>query len=198
VTLSELRDWVRGYLDQDDVTLPDTALATMTEAVEGYCNRELMKHPRMYARLFWPLGAGKNTLPLPENAVDILGLKLDGVRIEQYPHTLEEQAATYGGFVHMGDCLRIYPVPTANTTYQLDVSLALESLASPANVDATNWLSRQFADVYQYGVLAEAAGYLRDPSNQQVWRAEFADRVERVRRQGWTSATEDAVRGRLG
>lgn len=184
MNLNELYAWVRSYVDQGEHTLPDTALKVMVESVEGYLNKELYEHPALFTRISWPVRAGLQNIPLPENLLDLRNVKLGKRKIEQYSIDHEDGADENGGFIHMGDCIRIYPIPAEDTTFTLDVALALPSLTGSIG---KNFVSQYHADIYQYGLLAEVAGYLRDPQNQSVWFQEFGKRVAMLKSQGWNS-----------
>jgi hypothetical protein len=51
-----------------------------------------------------------------------------------------------------------------------------------------NWINLYHNDIYQQGLLGEAAGYLRDPQNQQVWTGAFLQKLEALRMQGWNES----------
>lgn len=185
--------YVRGHLDQDTNTLPDTVLDTLTQAVEGYLNRALAGHVRKRHRFFWTLAAGKNRIPLPVYLDQIHSIKCNGITYTQYPLAFEKRAAEVGNsYVVLGDCIDLYPAPSEATVYTVDAETVLPSLTDDQS--DTNWIAAYHADIYQKGLLAEAAGYLRDPQNEGLWRQTFQGLVEALRLQGWNEGISDVPR----
>ncbi|EFK97459.1 hypothetical protein LDC_0503, partial [sediment metagenome] len=88
----ELAEYVRDYRDQDANTLTDAACVQFVKAVEGAINRALRDHPRMRVRRSWALGSGDNVIPVPADMLSLLDVKIEGVRLDQYPAALEERA----------------------------------------------------------------------------------------------------------
>lgn len=194
MTKDELFDFVRVFYDQDANTLPDTTLETLTQAVEGYLNRRLRDHPRMRVRLSWLVDGGKNRIPLPDDLIDLLTVKRGRTTHQQYPLTLEAQAAEREpSFVHHGNCVEVFPVPSEPATYLLDAVQALPSLVSGAYPNG-NWVSDHHADVYQAGLLAQVGGFIRDANAAAAWDQRFQALVEDLRLQGWNEAIADAPR----
>lgn len=52
----------------------------------------------------------------------------------------------------------------------------------PLTVDPTNAIITDHPDVYLYATLVESAPYLKDDPRVAVWKTEYAERIERVRR----------------
>jgi hypothetical protein len=181
-----LAGYVRGYLDQDENTIPDSTFEVFVRAVEGHLNRALRDHPRMRAVRSWPLQAGDNEIPIPSDMLQLIAVKRNGVALMQYPTTMESTAALSedGAFVNYGNCIKVWPAPSEAEDVSLEMSIALLSLVDPSQV-TENWVSRYHNDIYQQGLLAEAAGYLRDRENQQLWTGIFRASLEDLRLQGW-------------
>lgn len=194
MTKGGLFQYVREFYDQDENTLTDETLATLTQAVEGALNRGLQKHPRMRARLSWLVEGGKNLVPLSEDIIDIKSLKVGRVSYRQYPSALEEKASVCTpSFINRGNCLEMFPVPTQSTTVTLDVTVALPSLVS-GTVPYENWVSKMHADVYQAGLLSHVAGFIKDSASQQLWAQRFKELVNQLKLQGWNEAFSDGPR----
>jgi hypothetical protein len=193
VTKTQLYAYVRGYLDQDSTTLSDDTLDVLTQAVEGHLNRSLRDHHRMRQRIAWP--SKDDTIPLPETLVQLKQVSVGDTVYQQYPTQQEQEASQNSpSFVSYGNCIKVFPAPTEATTYLLDVILALPSLTDA--LSDPNWVAEYHADIYQRGLLAEAAGFLRDPQNQATWRQSFETLVEELRLQGWNEGIADAPRVR--
>jgi len=188
---NELFDYVRTFYDQDAVTLTDETLSTLTYAVEGTLNRRLLQHPRMRVRLAWQVAAGKDRIPLPDDLVDVVDVKLGQTKLRQYPLGLEEQAAKVGSsFINLGNCLQVFPAPAETTTYLIDAVQKLQPLTTSLSGD--NWVSRSHADVYQAGMLSQVGGFLRDSAAQAAWDGKFQQLIEELHLQGWNESYESA------
>ena len=194
----DLADYIRGYLDQDAVTIPDSAVEAFVRSVEGPINRVLREHPRMRVRRSWRLHSGDNRIPIPDDMLQLIAVKRDSVALIQYPPQLEDKASRCSAsFVNFGNCLQVWPVPTEDVDYGLEMAIAIPSLLTSQSRYALNirgeylepnWIKLYHNDIYQQGLLGEAAGYLRDPQNQQVWTGAFLQKLEALRMQGWNEA----------
>jgi hypothetical protein len=189
VTKDQLYEVVRGYLDQDSTTLSDTVLDALTQAVEGYLNRELKEHNRMQRRTAYTVAAGGTMIPLPWQMIQLRTVKLNGTVYRQLPVFQEEEAALEQNqpcCIVMGDCVWLYPSQENAAAYTLDMAVALTSLTE--ELADPNWVATLYPDVYQVGLRAEAAGYLRDPENERAWRQDFASRVDIMKIEGWSES----------
>lgn len=190
MNFDSLVDLVRSKLDQDENTLPDSIMVSLVESVEGILNRELRDHPRNFTRLAYSINAEQNRVPLPDRMVNVKSFRLNGNIYEQYPHQMEDEAKlNQPSFIHLGDCLEIYPPPSEYSTYYLDGNMVLNSITE--ELPGENWISKYFSDVYEYGVLAEAAGYLRDTQNEERWKQEFNHRLNSLILVGWNAGITD-------
>jgi len=181
----DLADYVRDYLDQDAVTIPDSAVEAFVRAVEGQINRMLRDHPRMRVRRSWRLHAGDNRIPIPDDMLQLIAVKRDGIALTQYPPNLEDKASqSVNSFVNYGNCILVWPVPTEDVDYGLEMAITIPSLLDNQFLEP-NWISLYHNDIYQQGLLAEAAGYLRDPQNQQIWNGLFLQNLDALSAQGW-------------
>jgi hypothetical protein len=188
VTKTQLYAYVRGYLDQDSETLSDATLDTLTQAVEGHLNRSLRDHHRMRRRIAWP--SKDDTIPLPTTLTQLKQVSVGDTVYQQYPTQQEQEASqSLPSFVSYGNCIKVFPAPAEATTYLIDAILALPSLTDA--LSDPNWIAEYHADIYQRGLLAEAAGFLRDPQSEAVWRQMFAGLVEELRLQGWNEGITD-------
>jgi hypothetical protein len=172
-------------LDQDEVTLTDVLLNAGVAAIEGRMNRALQDHPRMRSRQVWPIQADHNEIPFPTNMIALHAVKKGSTKYTQFPAQLEAKAvARPPSFINYGSSVRIWPIPTEDTDYVLECSLALQSILNPSPGDS-NWVSTYHADIYQTGLMAQALGALRDTQNQAVWDQQFNTMVDELQAQGW-------------
>ena len=182
----QLVEAVKSYLNRPN--LPEVDVATMIASVEGELNRELRDHPRNMRRTEYtipttnaagdPYTEDTPILPLPMDMASLVSLFTDTTRYEQYPPTVTPSQ----GYVERGDCLQVYPTPSRGTTFYMDYVAFLAPLQAAAD---TNWVSDYFSDLYLYGVLKEAAVFLKDDQRLALWQQEFLRRLDGVRRQGW-------------
>jgi hypothetical protein len=79
----------------------------------------------------------------------------------------------------VGSNFRFGPVPDGTYSATLVYYTVLPPLAS----NATNWLILAHPDIYLYGSLMEAAGYLTDDPRIPMWRAAYGECVEQLKSQ---------------
>ena len=172
---------IRDYLNR-----PNLETATITlwiQSIEGELNRLLREHPRMILRTAYTQEAGNPILPLPVDVMQVITLRRKDTVYRQFPPSMREGAKAAGdAFIAFGDCLEIFPSPSAATEFNLEYAAALKPVAS--DFDA-NWVSTYFSDIYIYGALKEAAVYLKDDARLAQWTQEFMRRVDGLLAQGW-------------
>ena len=106
---------------------------------------------------------------------------------------MEATAVGRGGYVNFGNCIKIWPVPAVDTTYTVEMAVAIPSLVDLAQLEM-NWIARYHAQVYQRGLLAEAAGYLQDKEGYMTWQTLFEASLDKLAGQGWDEEIADAPR----
>lgn len=186
----EIITTVRDYLNRPN--LSTTSLASMIAAVEGELNRALREHPRNRRRTTYTQAAGNEILPLPMDLAQLVTLRTGNVTLRQFPDDARDAAiANQNAYIVRGDCVELFPAPASDTEFALDYVAFLRPLAADAD---TNWVSLYFSDLYLYGVLKEAAVYLKDDQRLQLWQAEFLRRVDGVMAQGWNQNIATAPR----
>jgi hypothetical protein len=192
---TELVAAARSYLNRPN--LPAADIATMIGAVEGELNRLLREHPRNIRRTSFTLPAGNDgLLTMPYDLAQIIELRDANGNLDQFPPDAREQAAASGhAFIMRGMVAELFPAPTEDTTYTLDYVAFLRPLQGDFD---SNWVSDYFSDLYLYGILKEAAVYLKDDVRLQTWQGEFMRRAEGVIAQGWGQDISSAPRIRLG
>jgi hypothetical protein len=187
-----LYEYVRGYVDQDNVTLPDAVLDVMVNGVEGELNRALQEHPRMRSRQSWTLQDGDNIIPLPQNLLTLNALKSNGVTYRQ--RSVQSSTPTSGrSFVNHGNCLEVYPAASGPTTYTLECALLLPSITGAPPADK-NWVSENHADLYRAGLLEAVFGFVRDAQSQAAHRQSFMAKLQSLRASGWSEGLTRGAR----
>lgn len=177
----ELFTAVADYLNRDNI--PQTSMVTWTQSLEGELNQKLRTHPRMIQRATWTQPAGNAILPLPNDSIQLVLLNSESGSWKQFPLGARDAAKNYNNvFVAYGDCLELFPTPAEAIDFTLIYAAALKPLDSSA---ATNWVSVFYSDIYLYGLLKEAAVYLKDDDRLAEWNAIFLRRAEQLALQGW-------------
>jgi hypothetical protein len=98
-------------------------------------------------------------------------------------------------YIMRGDCAELFPSPADDTEFFLDYYAQLATLAGNTS---TNWVSTYHPDLYIYGMLKEAAVFLKDDARLAGWTQEFMRRIDGVSGQGWNRNISTAPRIRLG
>lgn len=200
-TRAELVSAVRDYLNRPN--MPASTFGWLFPAVEGQLNRELMDHPRNHVRANWTIPTEDSLgdpypdettheVLLPTNCARVRRLMAEDGATEfpQYPTTIEPTT----GYHDRGNALWVFPAQDRGTTLYLDYIAFLEPLALD---DDENWVSTYFSDLYLYGLLKEAAVFLKDDQRLSLWQSEFARRVAEVSLQGWNQNMGDAPSVRI-
>lgn len=187
MTKQEIYDAVRLYLDRP--SMDDSDLSALMSSTESELNRELGEHPRNVKRGDYTipttddLGVEYTTdtplLPLPTDVYSIISVWDENYNYTPYPHNGPTPSV---GYIARGDCLNIYPTPPRGTTFYMDYHALLKSLSDLSDV---NWVSTYYPDLYIYGMMKEAAVYLKNAENLDLWSREFVRRLSGVQTQGW-------------
>jgi len=191
MTKSELVAAARTYLNRPNMPTADVSL--LIGVIEGEFNKELREHPRNVKRGSLPMPDNLGILPLPDDVAGILRVFDDGGVYEQYPISVELDSDCRG-YLDRGSILEVFPHPEAGHTIYLDYHAYLDPLDGD---DDVNWLSRFHGDIYLYGVLKEAAVYVKDDARLVAWRQEFDRRLAELKRQGWNQNIASSPRVRV-
>lgn len=192
---TELVDATRSYLNRPQLPAPD--INVMIQAVEGELNRALREHPRNIRRTTFTLSATNNgLLSMPYDLMQLINLRDANGNLEQFPFDARDAAAANGhAYIMRGMVAELFPAPVTDTEYTLDYYAALRPLQGDFD---SNWVSTYFADLYLYGVLKEAAVYLKNDQRLALWQQEFLRRLDGVVAEGWNQNISTVQRVRLG
>jgi len=192
MNLTQLRGVVRNYLNRPD--LDNGTINLWVDSVEGELNRRLREHPRNQRRAIYTQPADNEMLPLPADIMQLIVLWQGETIYGQFPAEMRSEAQLYGNaFIARGTCLELFPTPGEDTVFSLDYLASLKPLSLDTDV---NWVSQYFTDVYVYGLLREAAVYLKDDARLKAWNEEFNRRVTETAQQGWGQNLSTAPRMR--
>jgi hypothetical protein len=192
---TDLVNATRSYLNRPD--LPAADITTMIGSVEGELNRLLRDHPRNVRRTSFVLPAvNDGLLTMPYDLAQLIELRDANGNLAQFPPDARELATAAGhAFIMRGMVAELFPAPAEDTTYTLDYVAFLRPLQGDFD---SNWVSDYFSDLYLYGILKEAAVYLKDDVRLAAWQGEFMRRADGVVGQGWNQGISSAPRIRLG
>jgi len=175
---AELTAAVKDYLNRPDMAA--SVVNSWYPMVEGVLNRSLRDHPRTFTRATQVQPLGDNLLTFPADMLQLVQLKTADTLWKQYP--ADAPVVVSNGFIARGDVAELFPTPEDDTTFLIDYHAALAPLDAD---EKTNWVSVYFTDVYLYGLLREAAVYLKDDARLAAWAGEFQRRTVELAAQGW-------------
>lgn len=93
-------------------------------------------------------------------------------------------------FARTGTNLRVGPLPTDGTPFQLYYYKALPPLTADSSV---NWFTEYAPEVLLYGAMAELCSYTRDEEGEMRWKSKFDETVNRLQavedRAEWAGST---------
>lgn len=128
-------------------------------------------------------------------------LELRNIQLNETPKVpLSLMAPEYGDLVYSGatgkplyyailaNQLQLIPAPDGTYTVEVDYYEVIPPLAS----NATNWLLTAAPDIYLYGSLLEASGYLQDDPRVPAWNAAYTQVLQQLqsadRRAKWSGS----------
>lgn len=178
---SDLQTAIASWLARSDLTanIPDFIMI-----FEAVANRRLRTRQQELTATLTP-SAGVATLPsdyLAWRRVTWTGSvprEMEYVH-PSYLHALYPTlpAATPRLFTIEGSNLTV--APTDNTALTFDY---FQKIAALSNSNTSNWLLAAYPDLYLFGSLAEAHGFVKDPDSLQLWagrREAIFDEVEKL------------------
>lgn len=180
----ELKAIVADWLDRPQLasTVPSVTeginidlMAIFCAETESKINRELRTED-MVDILFNKPCDEQGMVLLPDN---ILGMRLVTVNGVDADYLTPEQFTKADEFfcgpilyTRVHHMLHLYPLLTATDDVTIVAYVTIPPLVNDTD---TNWLLRKYPDVYLYGCLSAASGYVFDTENEQKWLAKFTD-----------------------
>lgn len=185
-TFDDLRAAVAAWLARDDLTgvVPDfIALA------EARINR-LIRTREMETRASAETVPGDAFLALPADFGGVRAMKLastDPVTQLRFltPTQIdamwaESQSGRPRAYAIVGDAFRLAPTPDAAYTIEIVYARKVPALSSAG---PTNWLLTAHPDLYLYGALVAAEGYLGNDARVPAWKARFDEALTELEHQ---------------
>ena len=182
-TYAELRAEVAEWLQRSDLS---ARIPVFVEMATARFNNEL-RAPEMEALVTTP--ASSEYTGLPTDFLQIRSIETNGDRMEYLaPEEFQSYVAkTFTPAVPVYTIadmsLRIYPAPAVSSTLTLKV-LYYARIPEMVNASDTNWLLDVHPNVYLFGSLVEAAGFLHDDDRMSVWDARLQQAMSLINRRG--------------
>lgn len=185
-TYSELQTAVANWLQRSDLTsrIPEFIALAEAKFNRGYSE----ENPFFAADQELEADAtATEYMSLPDNCLDLRTLKvlsspiknLDYITPQQYDKTYT--SGTTGPPVHytlVANQIRLGPPPDSATyTVRADYIEYITPLATTS----PNWLLTSHPDVYLYGALLEAAGFVQDDPHVPLWKTAYDAAVRALR-----------------
>lgn len=179
-TISTYDELVSGIADYMNVAAADASIDSFIRLTESQFEKRLRVR-EMEKRVTYQIGSEDLTVPTDflEARAFVLtasGRKLQYVSIDE----LEARKTSTGNpclFSIWGEELLVRPVPDAASPVEASLRYVarVEPLSSSAPV---NSVLTNYPDIYKYGALTQAAGYLKDAEMQAIWGPMFVAGVE--------------------
>lgn len=194
-TYATLVSAVTEYLGRDqDATLiariPD--FITLSEAK---FNRTL-NHPKMETRSTTSVNTSSTSpefITLPTDFQTMRSVRLSSVtgkprlafatktQLDDYRYKIDNVSDQPVYFAIVGTEMELAPTPGENYTLEMVYRANLSALTAS---NTTNWLLTLAPDLYLYGVLMEAAPYIKDDSRIAVWSSGMQTALEQLNMHG--------------
>lgn len=196
-TYAQLVTAVQNWLDNTN-TLPDARVAEFVALAEADFNARI----RVRENLIRGTGAfiaGDNRISIPDRYV---GTQLIAICHQSYggPLAQMDEAAALDAYygeptglprhwVMENTVVRVYPTPDYAYDYVWKYWQKVSALAADSD---TNWILTGHPDVYLFGALSFAEGYLVNDARVPFWRAQYEAALNRIN----TQSVEDSFSGR--
>lgn len=177
---SDLSALIARYMDRDDLGVD---LAKFIVLVEAECNR-VLRAVNQETKTLWVIS--DETFQLPSDF-----RKLRKIHIEGEPdRPLVEMSPVAAPMIYTGEkglpraywlegrVMTLAPPPLQTTTFRVTYFTRIEPLTPDTPV---NWLLEEHPDVYVWGVLRQAAIYIRDPEAVATTDSLFNTAIEQLK-----------------
>jgi len=159
---SNLQDLVARYMDRDDL---DADIANFIVIVEAEANR-VLRAVNMETKTLWVID--DETFALPSDFRRLRKMHIEGepdrplteISPVAAPMIYDGSAGTPRSYWIEGRVLTLAPPPANETTFRVTYYAKITPLTPDTPI---NWLLEEHPDVYVWGVLREAAAFIRDP-----------------------------------
>lgn len=191
-TFAELTAAVADWINRDDL---GSRLGSFVALCESKINRTLRVGQMEREAVLSPISE-QSIFNLPGDFLELRNVRMSGaggrvlgvMSLESVPVT---RRAVPVGYAIVGNRLKLLPQGTDLGTATIDISYygALPSL----EISGTNWLLSRHPDVYLYGTLLEAQGYILNADKLSLWRSLYEEALDAVadedRHARWSGAS---------
>lgn len=172
---ASLTDKIKLWLDRGSDL--DVYVPTFISLAEGYLNR-VLRVPEM--ENVTPVMAAQGFFTLPLDCLQVRGISasgrpLTGMSPGALAGTYSDFRAPARAFAISGRQVRTAPISDEQITLSYWQRIPGLTLSSP-----TNWLLSGHPDIYLYGALASAQGYIDAPDRLAQWTSAFEGTVQQL------------------
>jgi hypothetical protein len=180
---ADLQSEVGEWLQRSDLS---ARIPVFVELATARFNREL-RVPEMETLVTTAADAEYTDLPadfLQIRSIETNGDRMDYLAPAEFQRYVARTATPAVPVYTIADMsLRIYPAPTTAGTLTLKV-LYYQRIPALDSAGDTNWLLTAHPDVYLFGALVEAAGFLHDDTRMGVWEQRLQQAMSLTNRRG--------------
>ena len=188
---AELQTAIGNWLARDDLTIRIPEFITLAEAK---LNRQLRCQDSEVRAITTInlLSAEPEFISLPLDFQMMKSLRLQSVtgkprvqflaqeQLDDYRTSINDQVGRPLYFTVFGIELELAPTPDDSYVLEMIYRSVLPALSA---TNTSNWLLEVAPDAYLYGALLEAAPYMRDNDQLQVWGSAFQATIEALNQQ---------------
>jgi hypothetical protein len=182
-TYAELRAEVAEWLQRSDLS---ARIPVFVEMATARFNREL-RAPEMETLVTTAADAEYTDLPvdfLQIRSIETNGDRMEYLAPEEFQAYVAKTSTPAVPVYTIADMsLRIYPAPSVSSTLTLKV-LYYARIPELDSAGDTSWLLDAHPDVYLFGSLVEAAGFLHDDPRMAVWDLRLQQAMVLINRRG--------------
>lgn len=178
-TYSELQTSIADWLDREDLT---TKIPDFIRLAEANMKRSIFT---MGAEIVATTDTipGLSRLPVPSDYIGIRGIKVEGGSVLKMV-SVDKLNASYASdtsgspimFSITSDYFLLAPTPDSTYTIELDYY----GFTPLSDTDTTNWILTKHPDVYLFGSLLEAKGYIMDIEKMAMWKSRYEDGLNEI------------------
>lgn len=159
---ASLRDLIARYMDRDDL---DNDLPNFISIIEAECNR-VLRAVNQETKTIWVIS--DETYSLPDDFRKLRKIHIEGepdqplteISPVAAPMIYSGEKGTPRSYWLEGRVMTLAPPPAESTAFRVTYYTRIPPLTSSS---AVNWLLEEHPDIYVWGVLREAASFIRDP-----------------------------------
>lgn len=183
------------YLARDQDSTLVARIPDFITLAEAKFNR-VLNHPKMETRSTTTVDTSSTSpefITLPSDFQTMRSVRLSGVtgkprlsfatktQIDDYRYSIDNVEDQPVYFAIVGTEMELAPTPGEDYTLEMVYRANISALTSG---NTTNWLLTLAPDLYLYGVLMEAAPYLKDDNRIAVWASGMQTALEQLNTHG--------------